>query len=179
MEILYTMQNAFERVAERRHFNVIKWPTNYTHLLYSIELCWKLRYSMEHGVKKCQRETNVMKFKTSVLKDGGSRWLDKFTACILKTEGAHYFRSPSILKTEAAGDSRKVTSYTLKMEAASDSSSFLLLWRRMQQVPLLILVPTHSTTQHHIADDHSLDTTGRCMWCLWKSNTIKNIQTKI
>jgi len=23
---------------------------------------------MEHGIKKCQRETNVMKFKTSVLK---------------------------------------------------------------------------------------------------------------
>lgn len=33
----------------------------------------------------------------------------------------------SILKIDAAGDYRKVTSYTLKMEAASDSSPFLLL----------------------------------------------------
>jgi len=80
---------------------------------------------MEHGVKKCQRETNVMKFKISVLKMEAVG--DLRTACILKTEGTHYFRSPSILKTVVASDSRKVTSYTLKMDAASDSSSFLLL----------------------------------------------------
>jgi hypothetical protein len=84
----------------------------------------------------------------------------------------------SILKTEAAGDSRKVTSYTLKMEAASDSSPFLLLWWRTQQVPLLILVPTYSTTQHHNPDNHSLDTKGRCMWCLRKWNTIKKHTNK-
>jgi len=135
---------------------------------------------MEHGVKKCQRETNVTKVLNFCPEHGGNRWLEKFTACILKTEGTHYFRPPSILKTEAAGDSRNITSYTLKMEAASDSSSFLLLWRRTQEVPLLIVVPTHSTTQHHIPHDHSLGTTGRCMRCLQKWNTIKkNIQTKM
>lgn len=117
--------------------------------------------------KKCHEVQNFCP------EDGGSKWLEKFTAYIFKTEGTHHFKSPSILKTEAAGDSRKVTSYTLKMDAASDSSSFLLLWRTMQQVPLLVLVPTYSTTQHHIPDDHSLDTTGRCRWCLQKWNTIK------
>lgn len=164
------MQTAFKWKAERRHFNVIKCTKTYTHLLYSKELCWKLRYQMEHGVKKCQRETNVI--QNFCPEDGGSRWLE-FTACILKTEGTHYFRSLPFWRQK-----KQVTSYTLKMEAASDSSPFLLLWRRTQQVPLLILVPTYSTTQHHNPDDHSLDTTGRCKWCLQKWNTIKKHTNK-